>query len=70
MEPIAIVRMGLLLIVALFWLLGIYSEQITAVVRRRSPDFWLEGDVLMIWGLVLVAAFALGLVVMYLILRP
>ncbi len=70
MEPIAIVLLGLLFIVALFSLGGIYSEQIIAVVRRRSPDFWLEGDVLMIWGFVLVAAFALGLVVMYLILRP
>ncbi len=70
MEPIAIVLLAMLLVIALFSLGGIYSERITAVIRRRSPDFAFEGDLLMMWGLVLVAAFALGLVVMYLILRP
>lgn len=70
MEPIAILLLAMLLVIALFTLGGIYSEQISTVLRRRSPDFWFEGDLLMIWGLVLVAAFALGLVVMYLILRP
>ncbi len=48
---------------------GLLSERITTVVRRRAPRFWLEGEILLFWGLVVVAAFALGLMVMYLLIR-
>ncbi len=48
---------------------GLYSERITALVRRRAPRFWFEGEILILWGLVVIAAFALGLMVMYLLVH-
>lgn len=48
---------------------GLYSERITTLIRRRAPRFWFEGEVFILWGLVVIAAFALGLTVMYLLIH-
>jgi hypothetical protein len=48
---------------------GLFSERITMVVRRRAPRFYFEGQVLLFWGLLVIAAFALGLAVMYIFLQ-
>ncbi len=53
--------------IAVLVLGGLYSERITALIRRRAPRFWFEGEVFILWGLVVIAAFALGLTVMYLL---
>lgn len=48
---------------------GVYSETITAYIRRRFPSFSYEGETFLLVGLLALAAFAVGLVVMYLLLR-
>jgi hypothetical protein len=48
---------------------GLLSERITAVVHRRAPRFRYDGEIFLLWGLLVVAAFALGLMVMYLLIR-
>ena len=48
---------------------GLWSDRIMAVIRHRAPDFWFEGEGLILWGLLVLAAFAMGMVVMYLVLR-
>lgn len=70
MDRITIVLLSMLALVALLTFSGVYSEAFVARIRRRAPSFSLEGDVFLMWGLVLVAAFGLGLVVMYLLLTP
>ncbi len=70
MERVAIVFFAMLAIIVLLALGGVYSDQVVTVVRRRIPNFSYEGELFLMWGLVLVATFALGLVVMYLLLRP
>ncbi len=70
MDRVAIVFIAMLSIIVLLALGGIYSDQVVAVVRRRVPNFSYEGELFLMWGLGLVATFALGLVVMYMLLRP
>ena len=45
---------------------GVFSQPIVKVVRRRLPGFSYEGDLLLLAGLLALAAFTLGLLVMYL----
>ncbi len=70
MDRVAIVFFAMLSIIGLLAVGGIYADQVDAIVRRRLPNFSYEGELFLMWGLVLVATFALGLVVMYLLLRP
>lgn len=61
----------IIFLVVIFLILGgVFAEPITVLIRRRVPHFSYEGEVFLLWGLLVVAAFALGLMVMYLILRP
>ncbi len=70
MDRVGIVFFAMLSIIVLLALGGIYADQVVAIVRRRVPSFSYEGELFLMWGLVLVATFALGLVVMYLLLKP
>ena len=45
---------------------GVFSQPIVKVIRRRLPGFSYEGDLFLLTGLLALAAFALGLLVMYL----
>jgi hypothetical protein len=47
----------------------IFVKPITAFMQRRYPNFAYDGETLLLWGGLLVAAFGFGLVVMYLVLR-
>jgi hypothetical protein len=49
---------------------GVFSETIITMVRRRFPNFSYEGETLLLVGLYALAAFAVGLMVMYLLLGP
>ncbi len=49
---------------------GLYMERIDAFLWRRSPGGTMTGSSLLLWGLLLLAAFAIGLVVMYVIVLP
>jgi len=48
---------------------GVFSDSIAALVRRRIPSFSYEGATLLMTGLLILAAFATGLTIMYLLLR-
>lgn len=70
MGPIAIVILALLFLVALVSVGSICRIEIGSLRKHPSLESSYESDLLMIWGLVLVAAFALGLVFVYVIQRP
>ncbi len=69
MNPMAALFALVFLAIVVLILAGVMSDRIMAVVRHRAPNFWFEGEGLILWGLVVLAAFAMGMVVMYLILR-
>lgn len=60
---------ALVVIIAVLIMGGIFSEPIAAFVRRRLPGFTYEGEVFLIFGSLVIAAFIIGLVVMYILLR-
>ncbi len=47
----------------------IFARPISTFMQRRYPNFAYDGETLLLWGGLLVAAFGFGLVVMYLVLR-
>ncbi len=54
-----------------FLLVGsLYAESITALIRRRVPHFTYRGEIFLIWGLVVLGASALVLVIVYLLTVP
>lgn len=70
MASITIVLLAMIVLIGLLTLSGIYAEDVVAHIRRRVPNASIEGDIFVMWGFVLLAAFATGLVVMYLLLKP
>jgi hypothetical protein len=69
-DQMATVLLVVLAAIAVLTVGGVFSEQIVVVVRRRFPGFSYEGDTFLLVGLLALAAFAVGLVVMYMLLRP
>ena len=49
---------------------GVFAEPIARSIRRRIPNFSYEGELFLIWGTLVLSAFTLGLVVMYLLSKP
>lgn len=60
----------LVILVAIIVLIvgGVFSGPIIVMIRRRFPSFSYEGETFLLVGLFALAAFAAGLVVMYLLL--
>jgi hypothetical protein len=48
---------------------GLFSNPIMAFIHRRLPNFSGEDDTFLLWSGLIVAAFILGLLVMYVLLR-
>jgi hypothetical protein len=69
-DQIPALFLALIVMIAILLLGGVFSEPITALIHRRLPGFSYEGDRFLLWGLLIIAAFAFGLMVMYLLLRP
>jgi len=61
--------LAILTAIILLILGGVFAEPITHSIRRRIPNFTYEGELLVIWGTLVLAAFALGMVVMYLLAK-
>ena len=61
--------LAILVVVAALVVGGVFADRIILVVRRRFPCFSYEGDTVLLVGLLSLASFAVGLVVMYLLLR-
>lgn len=49
---------------------GVFSEAITAHVRRYLPDFSYEGETFLLWGLFVITLFAMSLLAAYLFMNP
>jgi hypothetical protein len=67
---IPVLLFTVVLILGFLIVTGVFAEPIVALVRRRVPNFSYEGETFLLWGLLLLTTFGLGLVVMYLLLRP
>jgi hypothetical protein len=68
-DQMPIVLVSLSLIIGLLILGCIFVKPITAFMQRRYPNFAYDGETLLLWGGLVIAAFGFGLVVMYLVLR-
>lgn len=69
MDPITGVLLVFVIAIGLLIGGGVLAEPIAAFIHRRFSNFSYEGDAFMIWGGLLLAAFVLGLLVMYVLLR-
>jgi len=71
---ISLITMNFLLLTLLFLISllivgSLFTKQITAFVQRYRPNHGDEGEQLVLWGGLLLAAFVTGLLVMYVILQ-
>ncbi len=70
MDRMVVLFFSMLSLMAMVALGGVYAEYIVGILHRRVPNFSYEGELFFLWGLAILAAFGLGLMVMYLLLRP
>lgn len=59
----------LLILISLWIVGGLFAQPISLLLQHYWPTFAYEGEQLLLWGGVLLSAFAIGLLVMYLVLR-
>jgi hypothetical protein len=59
----------LIMLISLLILASVFTNAISAFLQKRLPTWRFEGEHLLLWGGMLLAAFAIGLLVMYLFLR-
>lgn len=69
MTQIPAMLLVLVVMVGLLILGDLCAHRITAWLSRRFPDLPEDREAYMLWGTVVVIAFAFGLLVMYLLLR-
>lgn len=69
MIPITMVLLVLVIAIGLLIVGGVFAEPITTFIHRRFLGFSYEGDVFIVWGGLMLTAFVLGLLVMYLLLH-
>lgn len=58
----------LIVMIGILILGGVFAEPMAALLHRRFSGVSYEGEKFMVWGALIITAFALGLVIMYLIL--
>ena len=68
MNQIPGVLLAVIAMIGILILGGVLVEPITAIVHRYFPGVSFEGERWLLWGGFAVAAFSLGLLVMYLLL--
>jgi hypothetical protein len=64
-----ILLLVLIIIIGLLIMAGLFSNSIMAFIHRRLPHFSGEDDTFLLWSGLIVTAFILGLLVMYVLLR-
>jgi hypothetical protein len=69
MTPIAVVFVALVTAIGLLIVGGVCAEPIAAFFQRCFSSFSYEGDPFIMWGDLLLTAFVLRLLVMYVLLR-
>jgi hypothetical protein len=70
MDRIGTVFLVAISVIVLPVLASVYTGTIAPFIHRRVPSFSYEREVFLLWGLLLVAAFAFELVVVILLLKP
>ncbi len=70
MDRMAAILFVILVAFAVLILGGVFSGPIAAFIRRRLPGFSYEGETFLLAGLYTLAAFVIGLLVMYLLAKP
>lgn len=69
MDPMPILLLVLVIMIGLLMVGGLLSNPIINIIHQRLPNFPTEGDTFLLWSGLVVAAFILGLLVMYVLLR-
>ncbi|HXV41592.1 MAG TPA: hypothetical protein VEC96_00895 [Anaerolineae bacterium] len=69
MQQIPVLLLMLIIMISLLIVGGLFSNPIMAFIHRRLPNFAGEDDTFLLWSGLIVAAFILGLLVMYVLLR-
>lgn len=49
---------------------GVYAESVNSFLRTRVPQLCFEDSILLVWGSLVLGAFTLGLVAMYILMYP
>jgi hypothetical protein len=60
--------LALIVMIGIIILGGIFAEPIAVLIHRRFSGVSYEAEQFMVWGALVISAFAMGLVIMYLIL--
>jgi hypothetical protein len=60
----------LLVLISLLILGGAFAQPISGFIQQRLPTRGYAGEQFVLWGGMLLTAFMIGLLVMYLFLRP
>jgi hypothetical protein len=68
-DAMPVLLLVLITMISLLIMVGLFSNPIMAFIHRRRPNFSVEDDTFLLWGGLIVAAFILGLLVMYVLLR-
>ncbi len=68
MSQFLAVFFALIMAILVLILGGVFSEPIANWLRRRF-NWSYEGERVLVWGMIILSAFSLGLVVMYLLIR-
>ncbi|GIK42948.1 MAG: hypothetical protein BroJett011_67810 [Chloroflexota bacterium] len=69
MHPISVLLLVSIIMISLLIVGGLFSTPIMAFIHRRLPNLSGEDDMFLLWSGLIVAAFILGLLVMYVLLR-
>ena len=69
MDSMSVLLLVLTILIGLLIMAGLFSNPIMAFFHRRLPNFSGEGDTFLLWSGLMVAAFILGLLVMYVLLH-
>jgi uncharacterized BrkB/YihY/UPF0761 family membrane protein len=65
-----VLLLALVVLIGLLIFGGLFANAIHSFAQQRLPNHGQEGESLLIWGGMLLTAFLMGLLVMYLFLRP
>jgi len=68
-EPMPVLLIGLIVVIGLLIMAGLFSKPLMTFMRHYLPYDPTEGDTFLLWSGLVVTAFILGLLVMYIMLR-
>jgi hypothetical protein len=69
MDQMTVILFALVIAIGLLIVGGVFAEPIAAFIHRLFSSFSYEGDTFMVWGGLIITAFILGLLVMFILLH-